>query len=245
MLLSMVLGLVIISALNIRQRSGTQRDLKEGERKYRELTSQLPQTVFELDMLGNLVFINSFGYQVFGYTPDDLLAGLNILQIVAAEDKEKVCGDIKLAMQGNTQAREYRLQKKDGSTFPAITYSIPKFQEGHLVGLRGIFLDISERRSIENDLIRSKEAAEAAAKAKSEFLANMSHEIRTPMNAVIGMTSLILETDLNQEQREYLETIRNSGQVLLAIINDILDFSRIERGKIDLVCQWAISLKPW
>ena len=281
---------------------------------------------------------------------------------MADEDKEKFDEDMKLAMQGNPQVQEYRLQKKDGSTFPAIAYSIPIIKKSHTVGLRGIFLDISERKRtelalkesenkfrglaekslvgiyivqdwkfkyvnprfaemfgysveemtlkkglkdivqpddwpkieeglqekltcpieslyyeirgitkkgdlvhidvfgsitayeskpavvgtalditqrkhIEDDLIRAKEAAEAGAKAKSEFLANMSHEIRTPMNAVIGMISLILETDLNQEQKEYLETIRNSGQALLAIISDILDFSRIESGKIDLECQ--------
>jgi two-component system, sensor histidine kinase and response regulator len=361
MLLSIVLGLVTISALNIRQRSGTKKDLKESERKYRDLAVQLPQTAFELDALGNIVFINRFGSQVLGYTTDDLSMGLNIHQVVADEDKEKFDEDIKLAMQGNPQVREYRLKKKDGSTFPAIAYSIPIIKEARTVGLRGIFLDISERKRtelalkesenkfrglaekslvgiyivqdwkfkyvnprfaemfgysveemtlkmgpkdiiqpedwpkveeglqerltcgieslyyeirgitkkgdlvhidvfgsitayesmpavvgtalditqrkhIEDDLIRAKEAAEAGAKAKSEFLANMSHEIRTPMNADIGMISLILETDLNQEQKEYLETIRNSGQALLAIISDILDFSRIESGKIDLEC---------
>jgi two-component system sensor histidine kinase/response regulator len=358
MLLSIVLGLVTISALNIRQRSGTEKKLKESERKYRDLEVQLPQTVFELDRLGNIVFINRFGCQVFGYTTEDLKAGLNILQVVAEEDKEKINRDIKLAMQGNPQVREYRLQKKDGSTFPAIAYSIPIVKEGRTVGLRGIFLDISERkrtelalreseetlhvflnaipepallldaqmmilasneamaislgRSVdeligkyafdfipphiakprkawvdkvfqsadpvcfedsnaglhfinyvspildesgkvskvaifaiditerkrsEEELKRAMEAAKAAVKAKSEFLANMSHEIRTPMNAVIGMTSLILETNLDQEQKECLETIRISGNALLAIINDILDFSRIDRGKIELECQ--------
>lgn len=358
MLLSIVLGLVAISALNIRRRSGTEKELKESERKYRELAIQLPQTVFELDTSGDIVFINSFGRQVLGYTPSDLKAGLNILQVIAEEDLERVKSDIGLAMQGSPQVREYRLKKKDGSTFPAIAYSMPIIKEGRTEGLRGIFLDITERKrtelalkesenkfrglaekslvgiyilqdwrfkyvnprfaemfgysveeildrgpkdivpakdwprveeglqrklaneveplyleirgltkkgdlvyievfgsvtvyesktavvgtalditerkSIENDLLRAKDEAEAAAKAKSEFLANMSHEIRTPMNAVIGMTSLMLGTDLNQEQREYIETIRYSGQALLTIINDILDFSRIERGKIEL-----------
>ncbi len=362
MLLSIVLGLVTISALNIGQRSRKEKELKESERKYRELAVQLPQTVFELDGKGNIAFINRFGRQLFGYTPEDLKAGLNISQVVAEDDKRTVTLGIKLALQGDPQVHEYRLKKKDGSTFPAIAYSMPIVKEGGTVGLRGIFLDISERKRtelalkesenkfralaeespvgiylvldwmfkyvnprfaeifgysaqemttnmglkdiilpedwpkveegvqkslageaesiyyeirgltrrgdlvyielfgsmtlyesrpavvgtalditqrkhIEDDLLQAKEVAEAAVRAKSDFLANMSHEIRTPMNAVIGMTSLILRTDLDQEQKEYVETIRNSGNALLAIINDILDFSRIDRGKIELECQ--------
>ena len=97
-----------------------------------------------------------------------------------------------------------------------------------------IYVNVTDRRRIARELVEAKEKAEAADHAKSEFLAAMSHEIRTPMNAMLGMSELLIRSELDAEQRENVSTILRSGEALLAIINDILDFSKIDAGRMEL-----------
>jgi PAS domain S-box-containing protein len=215
---------------------------KESERRFRDLADLLPQTVYELDTQGDVLFANSFGLETFGYTQADLVKGLQVLDVIAPEDRERIKEDMRQSLEQPLEQSskpkqygyEYRMLRKDGSTFPAVVYPAPIVRDGRVVGWRGIVTDISERKQAEETLRQAKEAAEAAARAKAEFLANMSHEIRTPMNAVIGLTGLLLYSNLDAEQREYVEIIRSSGDALLATINDILDFSKIEAGRMGL-----------
>ena len=239
----MALEALAASTAGIIARIKAEESMKESERRYRELAELLPQTVFEVDAQGKIIFANSFGLATFGYTLDDLKKGLHVIEVMSFKERKRIIEDFSplaippsqtLQTQPLQSSEEYQMLRKDGSTFPGMVYTTRIERDGKFVGWRGIITDITPRKESEEGLKQAKEAAEEAARAKTEFLANMSHEIRTPMNAVIGMTGLLLDSNLDFEQRECVEIIKSSGDALVATINDILDFSKIEAGRMEL-----------
>ena len=170
-----------------------------------------------------------------GRHPVDFLTG-------PGTDPAVLAGLLEVEAAGQAFKGEALSRAKDGRSYWAELEVQPlQDDQGRLAGFMALQLDITARKAAETALAEAKERAEEAAadanranQAKSQFLAMMSHEIRTPMNGVIGMTSLLLDSPLDREQREYAETIRASGEALLTIINDILDFSKIESGRFEL-----------
>jgi PAS domain S-box-containing protein len=220
-----------------KDQSSAEDKLRLSEGRFREVVDIPGKFVWETTLDGKTLFISDRVKEVLGYTPEEMTRR-GFFEGLVEEDAVIATAKFYYAAQLGQRFSdlEYRSKTKDGNVIWLTARGAPMFDvDGKtLIGYRGICEDITERKQISQELITAKEAAESANKAKSEFLANMSHEIRTPMNAMVGMTGLLLGTNLTSEQRDYTQTIRQSADSLLTIISEILDFSKIESGKLEL-----------
>ncbi|MBW7894290.1 MAG: PAS domain S-box protein [Opitutaceae bacterium] len=230
---------IIGTVQDITARREAEQALRESQAEARKLSlvaSRTDNPVLIASPEGTIEWINESFTRVMEYTLPEVLGKSPAEFMVGPETNLRTVQRIRAAMaRGQGLDTDVINYSKSGRKYHLHLEVQPIYNEaGRLENYIAILSDITVRVETEHQLRRAKSEADAASRAKSEFLASMSHEIRTPMNGVIGMTSLLMETPLNSEQRDFVNTIRNSGEALLTIINDILDFSKIESGKMEL-----------
>lgn len=221
---------------DIDDRKRSQLKLAASEARYRLLAEYSSDVIFLLTSDSTIVYVSPACQAVLGYEPHEMIGQLG-LSFLEADDVDY--GTVLIADISNhpgSTTRELRFRRKDGALvwLEVNARSITCPETGQVKELIGALRDITDRKQREVELLRAREAADAASRAKSNFLAAMSHELRSPLHGVIGMVELLSTTRLNKQQKGFVQSASKAAQLLLSSINDILDFTKIEAGKLEL-----------
>ncbi|MBC7405074.1 MAG: PAS domain S-box protein, partial [Cytophaga sp.] len=216
------------------EKNATEKALREQD-TLRALINSMPDPVFYKNPQGQYLGCNDSYAESIGLTIPEIVGSSNrqLLSNDWAREADAIDTGILTRLEKITY--DQSINYKDGRIELFELVKAPFWDsEGQLLGILGVARNITQRKKTQDDALLAKEAAEEATQIKSDFLANMSHEIRTPMNAIIGLSHLVLKTDMTMRQRDYIVKVQNAGQHLLGIINDILDFSKVEAGKLTI-----------
>lgn len=228
------LGFALSSIKKEKEKQKVETELKNLQQFQEKILTSLAEGIVVENSVGRITYVNPALEQMLGYRRGELLG--RHWSVLIPEDQLEQVRNRSRARKSKTRERyEARLKTRDGRSIPVLIHAHAVFENKKFSGVVSAITDISNLKKIEEDLRLSREEALSASKAKSEFLANMSHEIRTPMNGIIGMIELALQTELTEEQLQFLKAARASAESLLTILNDILDFSKIEARMIELV----------
>ncbi|MFO1327717.1 MAG: PAS domain S-box protein [Rubrivivax sp.] len=230
-------GRTVFTAIvrDVTEQRRAEQALRASEARFRGLAKAAPVGIFQADAAGRLVYVNDRWCQMAGMSPDEAM-GVGWQRALHPSDRARVqLAWLQAVTSQHGFEMRFRFLRPDGSETWVMGNAVPSHDdEGGTDGYLGTVADVTDAHQQALALERAKSEAETAARAKSLFLANMSHEIRTPLNAVIGMTTLLLDTPMSEDQRDFARTIRASGESLLEIINDILDYSKADVGKLEI-----------
>jgi PAS domain S-box-containing protein len=200
------------------------------------LLGMVNQAIIASDTEGKVIFWNRFAESLYGWKSEEAI-GQNIASLFIPPESLEIASEaMKVILTGESWIGEIELMRKDGGRFPGIVTDSPVYDTlGNLVGVVGATIDISARKAVEEELIRSKREADDANRLKTQFLANVSHEIRTPLGAIIGFTEILLDPTFPQEEKvDYLSTVLRNGSQLMSLVDDLLDLAKIEAGKLEM-----------
>jgi len=223
---------IIATGIDITEKA----EFKETQNRILDILETSSDFISISDMSGKLTYMNPAGYEMLGVRKSEDISKLRMVSYYPGWAGDLVQSEgIPTAIKFGSWIGETALKRPNGHEIQVSQLILAHYNNhGAVEYLSTVARDISKQKRLEHELSETRDAALATAKLKSEFLANMSHEIRTPMNGIIGLCELLLETELNEEQRDYAESVNSSGENLLNIVNDILDFSKIEAGKLSL-----------